>query len=135
MCNLYNTGTTTNVGCGCAGCNQRVCRDACGNLRVVTLNGCGLFSGFTGTANAARTTGCGCVSPCCQHCLYGNDGASGVGVANGATSGGFYCVTHCHQGGASATTTTAGNTGYCARQYDMANGRCGCSSCGREWIL
>ena len=66
-------------GCGCNGCNttwnnQRVCRDGCGNLRII--NGCG--------TNTTFNSGCGC-----RYCnrVIGTTNGNGCGCGNtGLTS-------------------------------------------------
>ena len=78
MCNFCNTnGFGRGVGgcfayhtcgggcahrCGCCGCGftctvQRICRDACGNIRVIDGTGCGCTRGcFAQTAQTVQTT-------------------------------------------------------------------------------
>lgn len=137
MCNLYNTGIygRGGYGCGCGGTttvntvntygngrnlcgyNQRMCRDACGN--VLTRN----TGGF----------GCQyCCCPCHHHCGCGggNNGGGTAGNNGNGTTGGngiFRCITFCGYGTGfgNGTTQTTGNgtgnmaTAYYARQYGL----------------
>ena len=109
MCNFYNRGTI-NCGCGC-GCglgwlnglfncgNQRICRDACGNLHVYT---CGVAAT---TNNTQTTNGCGCNHGC----------GWGWGSCNRYTT-----LTD-------TTATTNGNYNGCYNQTTTQNtGGCGC---------
>ena len=71
MCNMCNTGYN-GYGCGatntwniCGGCcnnGQRVCRDACGNLRVYTCGGCGSCGCAQSNNGTAATNGNGYTS-------------------------------------------------------------------------
>ena len=97
--------------------NQRVCRDACGNLRVYT---CECY---------CHQCGCGCNG------VTGNDNTTGNG--NTGTNG-FGCITLCgltNPTGTTTTATTANGDGYYARQYGLTNGRNGGCSCGYGWMI
>ncbi len=111
-------------GCnGCYGCGQRICRDACGNIRVQSCNRC---------------CSCRCQQSCqnCGQCGCGNNNGSSTNSQNG-----FTCVTFCgnasnvgNAGNATAQNSTASNTTgyndyYYARQYGLLPyGSCPCSA-------
>ena len=101
--NLFDNGCGCNNCNGCNGTwgNQRVCRDCCGNLRIMNGclrnttfgNGCGC-GGYNRTTNTRNGNGCGC------------------GCANTT----------------SATSTTTNGETYYNRQYCL-NGACNFCNC------
>ncbi|MBR2646421.1 MAG: hypothetical protein IKD47_02555 [Clostridia bacterium] len=132
MCNLYTTSATNgcgyNYGNGCGSWfwnsgYQRVCRDACGNIRC-----------------NQSCTNCCHYCPCNQCCGCGNNGNMGNNGNTGTTddttgntgNGGFTCVTFCGNTNAAAvarSATTANYAdGYYARSYGCGRNRrsCGC---------
>lgn len=104
-------------GCGC-GCNnggtfgsQRICRDACGNLRIqqCSCNSCGCNGmwnrsgcGCNGTWNRS---GCGCSS----------------GLLNSLLNSDNSCGNHCGCGSTTAQTFSTLGDCYYARQYGLTN--------------
>ena len=101
---------------------QRVCRDACGNLRV--QNGC------CNSCHSCNSCHCGC--NCCgsNGSNGSNSGTSGNTTGNG--SGGFTCVTFCGNSTNSTAQTTSTTSdvwdAYYSRQYGL-NSRSGRRSC------
>lgn len=117
-----NTVNTYGNGRNLCGYNQRMCRDACGNI-------------LTRNVDACRCQAQCCCCPCYHHCGCGNNGGNG-GTAgnngNGTTGGNgiFRCVTFCGYGTGfgNGTTQTTGVNGtprascvdnYYARQYGL----------------
>ena len=113
--NYAQANTTTGRSLGC-GCNQRICRDCCGNIWV-------------------RQN----VSSCCQQCSHccscQNNGTSGNANGNGNSYG---CFTICGRifNGATTQNTTATQNGftcsdrYYARQYGLYPYGGGYGCCG-----
>lgn len=120
-CYNYTQANTTGNNCGC-GCNQRICRDCCGNIWVRQN---------VSRGNRCCSQGCGCNT--CG--TGGNTAENGGGGVNGVNYG---CFTICGRIFNGAATQTATNTqnrancadGYYARQYGYyPYGRSGCC-CG-----
>ena len=115
MCNLYNTANAS-VGCRtnyntCYANNQRMCRDANGNVWVRVAND-----------TSCQTSCCHCCNHCCHSCCSNGSG-NGNTSQNDTANGGYGCITLCGvsvNGSAQNITNGAMATPRCARN------RCGC---------
>lgn len=143
MCNTCNTSSNFGRCGGCNGCGcynqtngcytQRVCRDACGNLRIQNVrtyscnnNSCGWLWGWLSNL-FSNTNGC-----CCNNgCSYNGNGC-GTTAQNGNTNATSGCGCGCGYNG-SSSTNTAGNA-YYARQYGGYRNGCGCCSAYDHYI-
>ena len=153
MCNTYNTwntaSTNTNSCCGNGFWNlfngyQRVCRDSCGNLRVISTNNCGYNYGNRCRYQCGCHNCCHCCChQCCNGCSCGGTGSgtgTGTGNGTGTTTGGYGCIVLCGNtlgtgtasttscGGYSAGQTVSSGDAYYARQYGLY-GRSSCGVC------
>ncbi len=133
MCNFCNVGRSTcGYGSFCglanslfAGSNQRVCRDACGNIHV---SQCG-----SSTCDCCCQNQCDCNHRCCcqNSCSCDNEN-SGNGSSTG--NGQFTCLTFCGNSATNATANASNDAnGYYARQYGLYPWRSGCSCSGYNY--
>lgn len=112
---LTNSNTSS---CSFCGCNQRICRDGCGNIWVrQNSSRCG--------NGCCRCNSCG--NGCCGNCSCCNNGTNVASTTNGGNDGNNYgCVTICGRIFNGATTQTASTQNgaaysdyYYARQYGL----------------